>query len=91
MSKQQDALLALEETAQSLKDAALALDASSAYDEGRLMGYYEALRGAINALVPVCNAGHLTGGSAPGYGLSPGIAIAADFRCARRVGRVNGA
>jgi len=43
MSKQQDALLVLEETAQSLKDAAMALNASSAYDEGRLMGYYEAL------------------------------------------------
>ncbi len=43
MSKQQDALLVLEETAQSLRAAALALDASSAYDEGRLMGYYEAL------------------------------------------------
>ncbi len=43
MSKQQDALLVLEETAQSLRAAALAVDASSAYDEGRLMGYYEAL------------------------------------------------
>lgn len=43
MSKQQDALLVLEETAQSLKDAAMALNASSVYDEGRLMGYYEAL------------------------------------------------
>ena len=31
MSKQQDALLVLEETAQSLKDAAMALNASSAY------------------------------------------------------------
>lgn len=43
MSKQQDAVLALEETAQSLKAAALAVEALCAYDEGRLMGYYEAL------------------------------------------------
>jgi len=43
MSKQQSAMVVLEETAQSLKASAAAVNAASAYDEGRLMGYYEAL------------------------------------------------
>ncbi len=43
MSTQQDALVVLEEVAQSLKASADALSGGSDYDRGRLMGYYEAL------------------------------------------------
>lgn len=43
MSKQQDAMIVLEEVAQSLKESAEAVAVSSDYDSGRLMGYYEAL------------------------------------------------
>jgi hypothetical protein len=43
MSKQIDALIVLEEVAQSLKESAQALSGGSDYDNGRLMGYYEAL------------------------------------------------
>jgi hypothetical protein len=43
MSKQQDALVVLEEVAQSLKDSAEAVSGGSDYEQGRLMGYYEAL------------------------------------------------
>ena len=43
MSKQQDVLVILEETAQSLKASAELVSSDSSYEEGRLMGYYEAL------------------------------------------------
>ena len=43
MSKQQDALAVLEEVAQSLKDSAESVSDGSDYEQGRLMGYYEAL------------------------------------------------
>ena len=43
MSKQQDALVILEEVAQSLKGSAEAVSDGSDYEQGRLMGYYEAL------------------------------------------------
>lgn len=43
MSKQQDAMVVLEEIAQSLKESAESIAGESDYDSGRLMGYYEAL------------------------------------------------
>jgi hypothetical protein len=41
--KQQDVLTVLEETAQALKASAEAVNGSTEYDNGRLLGYYEAL------------------------------------------------
>lgn len=38
-----DAMVALEEVAQSLKESAESMSVVSTYDEGRLVGYYEAL------------------------------------------------
>ncbi len=43
MNKQQDMLVILEEVAQSLKDSAESVNGGSDYEQGRLMGYYEAL------------------------------------------------
>jgi hypothetical protein len=43
MIMQKDALVVLEEVAQSLKASAEAVEGGSDYDLGRLMGYYEAL------------------------------------------------
>lgn len=43
MSKATDALVVLEEVAASLKESAEDVSPSSAFEEGRLMGYYEAL------------------------------------------------
>ena len=52
MSKQQDAMAVLEEVAQSLKDSAEAVSNGSDYEQGRLMGYYEAL----STLLSQCDA-----------------------------------
>ncbi|TAN50610.1 MAG: hypothetical protein EPN21_08595 [Methylococcaceae bacterium] len=43
MSRNLDALVVLEEVAVSLKESAEQVDSVSAFDEGRLAGYYEAL------------------------------------------------
>jgi len=51
MSKQADALVVLEEVATSLKESAEQVDDESSFDEGRLMGYYE----AISILLSQCS------------------------------------
>jgi hypothetical protein len=67
MSTQQDALVVLEEVAQSLKASAEAVDGHSDYDRGRLMGYYEAL----STLLSQCAAA----------GIGPGdLHLGAEFR-----------
>lgn len=43
MSQRDDALIALEEIALSLRESAEQAEIKDSYDEGRLMGYYEAL------------------------------------------------
>jgi hypothetical protein len=43
MSKQTDALTVLEEVAVSLKESAEQIEAKTDFDNGRLLGYYEAL------------------------------------------------
>jgi hypothetical protein len=43
MEKNKEAIVVLEEVAQYLKETAEGVDASTAYGEGRLIGYYEAL------------------------------------------------
>jgi len=48
MNEPQGAMTALEETAQSLIAAAHAVGSASDYDQGRLMGYYEALSTLLN-------------------------------------------
>jgi len=47
-NRQQGAMTALEETAQSLIAAAHAVGSASDYEQGRLMGYYEALSTLLN-------------------------------------------
>lgn len=51
MSKQIDALVVLEEVATSLKESAEQVDTKPSFDEGRLMGYYE----AISTLLSQCS------------------------------------
>lgn len=48
MTKSFDALVVLEEVATSLRESAEQIEPSSAYDDGRLMGYYEALSTLIS-------------------------------------------
>ena len=48
MSKTADALIVLEELAVSLKESAENITSSAAFEEGRLMGYYEALSTLIS-------------------------------------------
>ncbi|WP_295432354.1 hypothetical protein [uncultured Thiodictyon sp.] len=81
MSKQQDAMVILEETAQSLKASAEALNAASAYDEGRLMGYYEALSTLLSqcATQDITPADlHLGADFHPESLLTPAAAVRAD-------------
>jgi len=46
--KQADALIVLEEVALSLRDSAEAISVESAFDEGRLTAYYEALSSIVS-------------------------------------------
>ena len=48
MTNQNDVLAILEELAASLKDSAEQIEVKTAYDEGRLAGYYEALSTLIS-------------------------------------------
>lgn len=65
MGKKLDALVALEETASSLKESAEQISVTSSFDEGRLMGYYEAL----STLLSQCRA----------FGIEPGEIGMAGF------------
>lgn len=57
MTKDKEALVVLEEVAQYIKEAAEEVDASTEYDEGRLVGYHEAL----SMLFAQCKAMGITG------------------------------
>ena len=50
--KNSDALVVLEEVATSLREAAESAEVVSAFDEGRMVGYYEAL----SAIIAQCKA-----------------------------------
>ena len=66
MSKQAEALVALEEVAASLKESAEQIGVVTSFDEGRLMGYYEAL----STLLSQCKT----------FGIEPGDIGLAGFR-----------
>ncbi len=48
MGKQNDAMVVLEEVALSLKESAEHVNVNSSFEEGRLVGYYEALSTLIS-------------------------------------------
>ncbi|MDD5037122.1 MAG: hypothetical protein PHE55_20540 [Methylococcaceae bacterium] len=67
MNKQIDAMVVLEEVAMSLKDSAEQVESNSAFDEGRLMGYYEAL----STLLSQCAAAGIESGDIGLSGFTP--------------------